>query len=130
HFLMLRKSNIGQFYVSPRQIRTVGACQIETKSNNMAFTSSFNGPIMEADVRSTTFVKGPQSNAGDRWSWVPQTKDAQATMGTEANWNGNTLVLNRSAAQFETWLQFFRRGAIVAAAPGTPPYTNWGWVDV
>jgi hypothetical protein len=124
-FLLMRNVRSAPMQISPRQLRTVGTSIDGTNDTYLVYpiTWAYNGPILSAELLSTGLQINPTYS--DTRVMPAGFDSASLTIGTDARWDGDRLIISSSSPHFLDWEVCLFEGAIVYV---DRTFARWGVV--
>jgi hypothetical protein len=120
--LVIRNSTIAPLQVSPRRLHLKQTVIDGTTNTHLWYpvTFAYNGPVLSAEFDSVRFKINP--GHGDT-RIMPAIQRPSLMIGSEADWDGDVLVIPRSAPSFQDWQSWLFEGMIVYSEQHP---NNWG----
>jgi hypothetical protein len=124
-FMLIRNSTIAPLQVSPRHLHLKQTVIDGTTNTHLWYpvTFAYNGPVLSAEFDSVIFKINPDH--GDT-RMMPAIQRPSLMIGSEADWDGDVLVIPRSVPSFQDWQSWLFKGMIVYSEQRP---SNWGVVS-
>jgi hypothetical protein len=117
---LMRNSTSAPVQISPRQFRAINSTIDATGNKHLWYplTWAYNGPILSVELLGTTIRRASPTKPGDDKRVAPSLTPSFLTIGADAAWVGERLVIDRNSPRFLDWEAWLFEGMIISTEAG------------